>query len=137
MIAFEEIQENIYEYGDKICAPKNLLKICRIPQDDLPCVQMSGDDYLYILSERGVEIERRRTKNIDVLYYWLMDRVVFLMASQYEVAHRVKDQDFRRVLFDKKIELMGVLSKKWEEIARISIQNILKNAPYSDWGPSS
>ena len=105
MLNFNEIQEKIYEYGSIINAPKDVLKIYPSPQPDgTPYIKINNNEYLYIVEERGMELERRRTANIDVLLYWIMSDVIFFLASQYELENRAKGFDSRRLIFKKEIK---------------------------------
>ncbi|MGE8654472.1 MAG: Imm63 family immunity protein [Acinetobacter gandensis] len=133
MLNFNEIQEKIYEYGSIINAPKGALKIYPSPQSDgTPYIQINNNEYLYIVEERGMELERRITANIDVLLYWIMSDVIFFLASQYELENRAEGFDSRRLIFKKEIELFKVLKKDWANITEIRINKILEEAPYND-----
>lgn len=133
MLNFNEIQEKIYEYGSIINAPKDVLKIYPSPQSDgTPYIQINNNEYLYIVEERGMELERRRTANIDVLLYWIMSDVIFFLASQYELENRAEGFDSRRLMFKKEVELFKVLKKDWANITEMRINRILEEAPYND-----
>ena len=133
MLNFNEIQEKIYEYGSIINAPKDVLKIYPSPQPDgTPYIKINNNEYLYIVEDRGMELERRRTANIDVLLYWIMSDVIFFLASQYELENRAKGFDSRRLIFKKEIELFKVLKKEWGNITETRINQILEETPYND-----
>lgn len=132
MLNFNEIQEKMYEYGRIINAPKDVLKIYPSPQSDgTPYIQINNE-YFYIVEERGMELERRRTANIDMLLYWLMSDVIFFLACKYELENRVKGFDSRRLIFKKEIELFRILKKDWANITEERINRILEKAPYND-----
>jgi hypothetical protein len=95
-------------------------------------VEVTADSYQYVVTERGTEFERKRTDDADELLYWLMADVVFSVASEYELTHRIEGQDFRRLLFQKEIELMGQLSANWSERKRREIEHILSDHPFDD-----
>jgi len=133
MLNFNEIQEKIYEYGSIINAPKDILKIYPSPQPNgVPYIQINNNEYLYILEERGMELERRRTANIDVLLYWIMSDVIFFLATQYELENRIENFDNRRLIFKKEVELFKVLKKDWANITEVRINKILEESPYND-----
>ena len=133
MLNFNEIQEKIYEYGSIINAPKDVLKIYPSPQPDgTPYIKINNNEYLYIVEERGMELERRITANIDVLLYWIMSDVIFFLASQYELENRAEGFDSRRLMFKKEVELFKVLKKDWANITEMRINRILEEAPYND-----
>ena len=121
------------QVGPPLNAPKDVLKIYPSPQPDgTPYIKINNNEYLYIVEERGMELERRRTANIDVLLYWIMSDVIFFLASQYELENRAKGFDSRRLIFKKEIELFKVLKKEWGNITETRINQILEETPYND-----
>lgn len=133
MFSFNEIQEKVYEYGSIINAPKEALKIFPSPQPDgIPYIQTNDNEYFYIVEERGVELERRRTINIDVLLYWIMSDIIFILASQYEIKYRIEGVYNRRLIFKKEVELFRILKSDWGDVTEARINKILEEAPYND-----
>ena len=65
-------------------------------------------------------------------HYWLISNIVFDLACNYELKHRISGQDFRRLLFSKKIELMQKVNPQWAEKKKQEIKNILAEHPYDD-----
>jgi len=103
------------------------------PQHDgSPHVECVGESYHYVVTERGSEFDRRRTNDPEELLYWLMSGVVFSLASEYELRHRIEGQDPRRLLFQKEIDLMERLSDDWARLKRDEIQRTLSTHPYDD-----
>ncbi len=97
-----------------------------------PHVEIVDDTYHYVVTERGSEFERRKTKDPDELLYWLLYDVAFDMACQYEVEHRIEGQDFRRLMFEKKVEYMATLSPEWADRVRDHNASVLAEHPFSD-----
>jgi hypothetical protein len=97
-----------------------------------PHVEIVGDKYHYVVCERGNEYERKSTTDEDELLYWLISDDVSEMAGDFELKHRVKGKDFRRVRFAKEIALMGRISSEWAERKTDDIQKILADHPYND-----
>ncbi|WP_422630920.1 hypothetical protein [Photorhabdus tasmaniensis] len=55
------------------------------------------------------------------------------MASEYELKNRNDEsKDFRRAYFEKELEILGVLDKKWVLRAKKKIEEILERSPYVD-----
>jgi hypothetical protein len=54
------------------------------------------------------------------------------MACKYELHHRIAGQDFRRMLFEKQIELMSVLSKNWAGRLLREKAKLLEVFPFDD-----
>ena len=127
------IRKKLREYGKKINAPSHLL-IVRSSSDEFgtPHVEINEEGYNYVVSERGEEYERNQTKDIDKLLYWIFKSVVFIMASDYELEHRKSNEDFRRQLFTKQIELMEQLDSKFGQWIREELDKVLEKFPYDD-----
>ena len=133
MISFIELQNKIYEYGERINAPRDLLRVFGGPQSDgTPYVEVLWSKYVYASEERGREFDRRETDDLDLLCYWIMELVVSTLSYDYELRNRKYNQDSRRIAFAKMVELMGILSPVWRDRMQESINETLKNAPYRD-----
>lgn len=91
-----------------------------------------SDAYYLVVSERGMEVDRKRTKSSQELLFWVMDRLISSMAWDYELAHRRKGEDVRRQGFAKQIELMAQLSSEWAERKRRELSEILSLHPFND-----
>ena len=95
-------------------------------------VEVVAGIYSYVITERGTEVARRRSANPDEVLYWLTSDVAFGIASQFELAHRVKGQDTRRLLFSKQLELMARVDAQWGARKQLELQAILAKHPYVD-----
>jgi len=127
------IRKKVREYGKKIHAPSHLLSV-RASSDGFgtPHIEIDENGYNYVVSERGEEFERRQTKDIDKLLYWIFKQIVFIMASDYELENRKPNEDFRRQLFAKQIELMEQLDSKFAQWNKEDLDKILEESPYDD-----
>nr|WP_252867568.1 Imm63 family immunity protein [Pantoea sp. AV62] len=113
--------------------PRHSVNLCTAPiGDGTPYVTFENDEYNFIHSERGYEFSRKVTGSLDELLYWIMSEVAYKTAFQYELEHRVKGRDGRRIAFPKFIELMANMNISWEPKAQREIQKILTEAPYDD-----
>ncbi len=74
----------------------------------------------------------RDAQSEDELLYWLASDAVFDAASAYELKNRIPGRSFRRLLFEKEIELMARFSAEWAERKRAEIGSILERSPYDD-----
>ncbi len=127
------IRKKVREYGKRINAPSHLLSV-RSSSDGFgtPHIEIKKKEYNYVISERGTEFERRQTKNLDKLLYWIFKSIVFNIASEYELEHRKPNEDFRRQLFAKQIELMEKLDSKFAFWEKEDLEKILKEHPFDD-----
>ena len=131
--SLDEIQSVVYGFGEKISAPKSLLIVRSAPADDgCPYVEIKGDVFSYVSSERGRELYRKSTHSLDELLYWIMSRAARQMAMEYELENRLDGCDARRIYFSRFIYLLGEIRTEWGEAARQEVEGILKNSPYVD-----
>lgn len=87
------------------------------------------DFYHFVVVERGAEIARKSTKDLDELLYWIFDDITFSVASSYELHHRINGEDSRRLLFSKQSELLYSLSPDWARRNDERIRGILARYP--------
>lgn len=97
-----------------------------------PHIEIDDGGYHYVIWERGTEHERRTTEELDELLYWLMDNITFQMALEYELHHRVPNQDFRRLLFETQLKLLNRINSDFHKRKEEEINIILIDTPYND-----
>jgi hypothetical protein len=119
---------------EKYCTQLGVRPIFRTyPADDGAAhVEFDGCFYHYVSCERGRENERRIASGEDEILYWLLSDVVFSVACDFELKHRVKGKSSRRLLFAKELELMRVLNVQWEARKRKEINEVIAKAPFDD-----
>lgn len=127
------IRKRVREYGKKINAPSHLLSV-RASSDGFgtPHIEIDENGYNYVVSERGEEFERRKTKDVDKLLYWILNSIVFIMASDFELKNRKENEDFRRQLFAKEIELMVQIDSKFAQWKKEELDKVLEEYPFDD-----
>ncbi len=120
-----------------------LAKIINAPQDGLPTYGFSRDfayphievdarGYHYVIVERGEELKRETTLDLQELLFLIFKDVTFSMATQYELKNRIKDKDCRRMYFIKQEELLGLLDPQWAVKQKEYHADILKIHPFND-----
>jgi hypothetical protein len=133
MQTLDETRYTVYRLGKIINAPSSLLSLPDISRGDgTPHIEILGEEYHYVSSERGIENDRKQTFNIDELLYWIFSDVTSSMSYSYELSHRVLNQDFRRLAFSKKLDLLGTLSDDWSQRESKKIEDTLRCNPYDD-----
>jgi len=85
-----------------------------------------------VATERGKEIKRRETRDIDELLYWILEAHAHARAWKYEMAHRHPTQDSRRIVFPKAMEEVGKLSPAWRDRMESELNRILRTHPHND-----
>jgi hypothetical protein len=97
-----------------------------------PHIEVDARLYHYVSAERGAEFDRWSTADLDELLYAVFRSVTFDMACKYELHHRIAGQDFRRMLFEKQMELMSVLSQGWAGRLSREKKKLLEVFPFDD-----
>lgn len=119
-----------------------LARIMSAPGDILPTYGVSeqsgrphvevGQVYHYVVAERGSELSRRYTADLDLFLYWIFADASSQLAGSYELQNRVADEDTRRRRFAKQVELMGTISPSWAVKMRAEHSDILVLHPFRD-----
>ncbi len=131
-IRHRHIRKKVKELASKINVPDNLLPYYKYSNgEQSPLIEIDKNgNFHYVLIERGKEFERKTTENIDELLYWIFSSITSLMAFEYELKNRIEEKDFRRIAFDKQIELLSVLNENWSKKEHEKHLQILKFHPF-------
>lgn len=115
MPRLESIRADVERLGLRIGAPDHLLPTYGASEDFArPHIEVVEDGLMaWVVVERGQKFDRRITYDRDELLYWVFAAVTSSMASDHEVAHRVGDEDPRRLLFSHQLELLRTLDPRW------------------------
>lgn len=97
-----------------------------------PHIEVDENGYHWVVVERGEELERKTFLQMDDLLYRILDSVTFSLAQRWEGWNRKRDEDFRRQLFAKRLELMNSIRPDFREKLKAEIQKILEKAPFDD-----
>jgi hypothetical protein len=110
----QTLRRIVSDYARRINASD--VSVFGTPQGDgSPYIEVANDAYYFVIEERGIELDRRRTADLDELLYWIFDGVTFSISSDFELRHRKSDEDSRRQLFCKHESLLAQLSPHWGE----------------------
>ncbi len=93
-----------------------------------PHIEVDARGYHYVVVERGEELERMTTTDLDDLLYHIFEAITFSLAGKYEATHRIPGQDFRIVLFKHQTELLSALSPQWAERASAYHERLLRTS---------
>lgn len=137
MLSFEQLKNKIYEYGKKIGLDETsrlypFLSETDFTLSDGETVYVDGEGYHYVVMCRGNLDEHTVTKDLDDLLYIVFKSITFYLAIEYEVKHRQKGKDSRRIIFSKQIELMTQLNPKFKERIELELGEVLKKYPFDD-----
>ncbi|MFG6494773.1 Imm63 family immunity protein [Fictibacillus sp. UD] len=96
----------------------------------IPHIEVDETGYHYAIVERGVELKRLTTTDLNELLFAIFDGITYETALKYEVENRVENQDSRIISFKKQEELLGVINEKWRMKQELYHKEILKRSPY-------
>ena len=102
-------------------------------QNGHPHVEVDLHGYHYVVEERGQELRRRTTSDLDELLYDIFESITFSLACDYELANRVSDKDTRRMIFSHQEELLSQLHQAWGERRKQEHKQILQKSPFDDY----
>lgn len=133
-LTYRKIKKEVDKIADLISAPLNSLPTYGFSRDMAhPHVEIDKIGNLhYVVVERGTEIERRTTNNLDELLYWIFQSVTFSIASEYELNNRIESQDCRRLMFSKQLDILRLINSNWAASGEKEISVILRNHPFDD-----
>ena len=101
------------------------------PQHDgSPHIEKEGDQFCFVVTERGSELERIRTSDPDEILYMLLNGVTQVIATDYELKNRVEGTDGREVWFPYQEQLLHDLKPEWGTRKRREHQKILITHPF-------
>ncbi len=92
------------------------------------------DGYYFIkyIGIREAEKSIKYYKNYSDFLYNILDEIITNKAIDFAAKNRKPNEDFRRSLFTKEIELMALISDEFREKKKNEIKAILENNPYTD-----
>ncbi|SHI60926.1 Immunity protein 63 [Rubritalea squalenifaciens DSM 18772] len=100
------------------------------PQHDgTPHIELVGDEFHFVVTERGSEFERRRTRDADEILYWLFEGFTQGMATDYELKHRNESRDGREIWFPYQERLLANLNPEWGARKQEAHMRILRDHP--------
>lgn len=122
-----------YDIARRLNAPRQYVRFATTPQHDGSAhIETTESGFAYVITERGGEHERRETLNDDDVLFWLVSDLTRQMASQYELTNRISTADSRRILFQRHMELLGIINRDWQTRKELEYKAVLEQYPYYD-----
>jgi hypothetical protein len=115
-ISINEIREIITEYCKIIKAPEYVIRNAVLDHTIHfadPHIEIHGEVYHFVSVERGKEIFRKITKELDELLYWIMEGVTSGMASTYAAEQRLPDDGYFIARKEKQLELLKEIKEEF------------------------
>ncbi|QJB56886.1 Imm63 family immunity protein [Pseudodesulfovibrio sp. zrk46] len=131
MKTIKELQNELLRIGQIINANEDYLRIGE-GVDVIIDVKIHGDEYHYIVIERGNEQKRIITNSSFELMFLFISSAAFSLSSRYAANNKIPGQDFRRLMFQHYLELLRRIGPRWEKRGQQKIDEILKKYPYED-----
>ena len=104
-----------------------------IPKDAEGMFAYTDDiSYHYVFTEKGEITSHKISDDLFEISYWIYDDQVFNISLKYAKNHRENNQDLRRILFAKEMELLGLIGENYRNRCEITVEEILKISPYND-----
>jgi len=133
MLTLPEIRTEVERLAAVISAPADMLPTYGFSRDmAYPHVDVDARHYYYIVVERGEELERFRTRELDELLEKIFANITSWMSFEYEREHRDHEKDCRRIAFAHQIELLARLSARWAARKCADHLDILRQHPFDD-----
>jgi len=135
ILSLDAIRDRIEVLAGRIGAPAQLLPTYGVTADGArPHVEVDARYHLVVV-ERGEELERLSTDDLQALLYGVFQSVAFSMACAHELAHRRPGPDPRRLMFQRQRELLGALDPAWAARAAAEQAATLARHPYVEEDP--
>jgi hypothetical protein len=129
-----QLRAVVEKLAARIEAPESVLPTYGASENSArPHIEIDGR-YHFVVVERGLELLRRTTMDLDEILYWIFDDVTSSLASKYEVRNRKPDEDSRRLLFGKQVALMAQLNERWAGRCEAELREVLADHPFVDEG---
>ena len=101
------------------------------PQHDgSPHIERVGEEFHFVVTERGSELERKRTSDPEEILYWLLEGVTMQVATRFETKNRIAGRDSREIWFPYQEELLRSLKPEWGERKKKAHARILEAHPF-------
>jgi len=132
LLSLVDIQSRVEDLARRIDAPPGDLPTFGQSEDGArPHIEV-GSEYHFVVVERGSELRRSSTEDLDELLYWVFSGVTSQMAGRFELRNRRHGEDTRRQRFRQQIQLLDVLSPAWAEKEKARLDEILSRHPFQD-----
>jgi hypothetical protein len=134
MLTIAEIKIEVDRLAPKISASGYYLPTYGRSEDFArPHIEVDARGYQYVVIERGEELKRITTNDLNELLYQIFEPITSRLACDYELAHRVESQDCRRLNFQHQVDLLLILSKEWSLRKAQQRMQILLEYPFDDF----
>ncbi|WP_205955922.1 Imm63 family immunity protein [Pantoea stewartii] len=129
MKTIEELRASLLKIGEQLGGGIRPNYYFTIPdQSDgvgTPYLEIGGEVYHFVASERGIELNRKSTLDYEDVLYWFTDDGVRALASEYAASNKNSNEEFRILYFRKQFYLMLSVKPGWATRKKNEIKQIL------------
>ena len=103
------------------------------PQDSVGDFCFSDSQgYHFCEIERGIVQRNSLTQDLFEITFLTLEDQIFWMSVNYEAKNRIPDQDSRRLMFSKRLQIYSEIGPEYAARAMLEIQKTLEKAPFQD-----
>lgn len=133
MTSFRDIERLVVEAGRKGGLPDSYLRIAHASAEDgTPHIEVDGDSFAYVVSERGSELSRQKVTSLDDLLFLILSDIAEKYAFAKECTQRTPGEDPRRAAFGMWLACIKSMNPEWGAKITHELDTILTHAPYVD-----
>lgn len=126
MKSLTEIELEIRNIAELIDAPEQYLPTFGyIEGTARPHIETKGDEFHYVINERGEEYKRVKTKDFKELTFLVFTDVTFEMSVKMELENRKEKEDFRIQMFQIQEDLLNKIDPSYGERLKVKHDKLL------------
>ncbi len=95
-------------------------------------IEIKRREYHYVVTDRGMEFQRFTFQNVEDLLFKIFSKITQSMASDFAAKRPDQNDEFRKIMFARQVELLGQIDCRWAQRRAAQIEDILYHHPYSD-----
>jgi hypothetical protein len=132
-MTLSDIKTEVNRLAEIINADTHLLPTYGFSEDFArPHIEVDKRGMHFVVIERGQELQRHITDELDDLLYLIFEGVTQTMSAKFELQNRIETQDSRRLWFPYQEDLLGKLNETWRHKSNKEHQSVLTRNPFDD-----
>jgi hypothetical protein len=136
MLTLSELEAEIRRLAGMIQAGDDVFPVFGGPKiESRPRITVNWIGYHYQLPWLDPLTTTVTTRNLDDLLYYVFSDITSALAKIQAEKDPIPDQDPRRLIFQKEVELLRVLSHDWAKRRTVLEEEFIQEVPYDDLVP--
>lgn len=121
-----EIEHEIRNIAQLINAPEEYLPTFGYTEGTArPHIETIGDEFHYVINERGEEYSRVKTVDFNELVFLVFADITFEMSVKMELENRNENEDFRIQMFQIQEDLLYKIEPEFSERMKVKHHKLL------------